>query len=176
MATVHCPPNLAADVIDRGVFALERKATPDADTARALMRLARRVELDTADILRGALAGVVHRGLYVGRRLLMGRHDRKHGPDAKAAVAHAVNVQGMTAAQVVTLASAGELKLPGRRERHRPFEIAESTSRSTPGVPAGTNEPRATATRTPSMRSRSRCVTVRRSPRRRTTPVLTPAR
>jgi hypothetical protein len=47
MANVHCPPALAADVIDRGVFALERRATPDPDTARALMRLARRVELAT---------------------------------------------------------------------------------------------------------------------------------
>lgn len=57
----------------------------------------------------------------------MGRHDRKHGADAKAAVAHAVNVQGMTAEQVVALAAQGKLKAPGRRDRHRPFEIAEST-------------------------------------------------
>jgi hypothetical protein len=33
----------------------------------------------------------------------------------------------MSAAQVVTLAAAGQLKVPGRRERHRPFEIAETT-------------------------------------------------
>lgn len=47
MANVHCPPSLALTVIDRGVFALERKAIPDPEGARALMRLARRVELDT---------------------------------------------------------------------------------------------------------------------------------
>jgi hypothetical protein len=53
--------------------------------------------------------------------------DRKHGPAAKAAVAHAINVQGMTAEQVVILAAAGKLKVPGRRERCRPFPIAQST-------------------------------------------------
>lgn len=57
----------------------------------------------------------------------MGRNDRKHSSDAKAAVAHAMNVQDMTAEQIVALAAAGKLKAPGRRDRCRPFEIAEST-------------------------------------------------
>jgi hypothetical protein len=59
----------------------------------------------------------------------VGRHDRKHSDVSKAAVVAAVLDQGLTAAQVVTLAAAGELKAPGRRDRCKPFEIAESTVR-----------------------------------------------
>lgn len=48
MSTVHCPPALALAVIDRNLIRLERSG-PDAETARALLRLARQVELDTGE-------------------------------------------------------------------------------------------------------------------------------
>jgi hypothetical protein len=44
-----CPAGLALSIIARNVHQLERKGTPDPETARALLRLARRVEIDTGE-------------------------------------------------------------------------------------------------------------------------------
>jgi hypothetical protein len=60
----------------------------------------------------------------------VGRNDCKHSNVHKAAVVHAFDVQGMTAEQIVTLAARGQLKAPGRRDRLKPFEIAEATIRN----------------------------------------------
>ena len=40
---------LAVAVIDRGIARFERTGTPDPDTARELLRLARAVELETGE-------------------------------------------------------------------------------------------------------------------------------